>query len=238
MHHTIVYREIPRPSAALIDLLRGIPVADLHDEMDEVERRTRLMHHSMRPAGLPVAPFVGPAVTAYNSPGDNLMMHTALFHAQAGDVLVLSNGGVPHGSLWGGNAAIQARQRGVAAAVIDGPTRDLAQVREVGFSVWSTSVSVSRPYKQAAGFVNMPLHCAGVWVRPGDIVVGDEDSVIVIDPADAERLAKAARARIGRDDKMQAAIAAGSTLFEQIGCLDKLRELRAEIRDGPWRPGD
>ncbi len=126
----------------------------------------------------------------------------------------------------------------MVAAVIDGPTRDLAQVREVGFSVWSTSISVTRPYKQAAGFVNMPLYCAGVWVRPGDIVVGDEDSVIVIDPKDAERLAKAAKARIARDEKMQAAIRNGSTLFEEIGCPDKLSDLRAEIRDGPWRPGD
>jgi 4-hydroxy-4-methyl-2-oxoglutarate aldolase len=230
---TVVYRKIPRPQPSLIETLRGIPVADLHDEMDPVQRRLRLMHHSMRPL-FPSAPFVGPAVTAYNTPGDNLMMHTALYYAEKGDVIVVSNGGIPHGALWGGNASIQAVRRGVVALVADGPVRDTAQVKDLAVAVWSTSITVSKPGKEAPGMVNVPINCAGVLVSPGDIVVGDEDGVIVIDPADAERLAAAARARIKRDDVMQTAIAKGSTLFEQIGCEDRLKALNAVVADGPW----
>ena len=235
MQQTVVYRKIPRPHPSLIDSLRGIPVADLHDEMNAVDRRQRLMHPSMRPM-FPAASFVGPAVTGYNTPGDNLMMHTALYYAERGDVIVVTNGGIPDGALWGCNATIQAVRNGVAAVVIDGPSRDTAQLREHSFGVWSTSVTVAKPGKEAPGTVNMPIQCAGVRVNPGDIIVGDDDGVIVIDPADVEMLVTAARARIRRDEAMQAAIARGSTLFEQIGCPERLKNLGAIINDGPW-PG-
>ncbi|MBM3348055.1 MAG: RraA family protein, partial [Betaproteobacteria bacterium] len=178
--------------------------------------------------------FVGPAVTAYCTPGDNLMMHAALYYAEKGDVLVISNGGVPHGALWGGNATVQAVRSGVAALVIDGPARDIAQVRDGHFGVWATSHTVSKPGKEAPGSVNTPITCAGVRVCPGDIVVGDEDSVIVIDPKDVERLAKAARARMERDRVMQDKIAAGSTLFEHLHGDEQLRKVGAVVSDGPW----
>ena len=233
MSQSIVYRKIPRPDPALIDMLRGIPVADLHDEMDVIDRRQRLMGTAMRPL-LAGKSFVGPAVTAYCTPGDNLMMHAALYYAEKGDVLVISNGGVPYGALWGGNATVQAVHRGVAALVIDGPARDIAQVRDGDFGVWATSHTVSKPGKEAPGSVNTPITCAGVRVNPGDIVVGDEDSVIVIDPKDVERLVKAARARIERDRVMQEKIATGSTLFEHLHGDEQLRKVGAVVSDGPW----
>lgn len=237
MAESIIYRQIPRPAAGLVDLLRGIPVADLHDEMDPIDRRRRLMSPGMRPL-LPGRSIVGPAATAYNTPGDNLMMHAALFFAEPGDVLVVSNGGVPHGALWGGNATTQATRKGVAGVVIDGAARDTAQVRmHESFGVWSTSVSVSRPTKELPGTVNLPITCGGVLVNPGDIVVADEDGVIVIPPEQAERLALAALERIRRDERMQDAIRGGSTLFEQLSGFKQLERLGAEIRDGNWRDG-
>lgn len=234
MSECIIYRRTPRPDPALIEMLRGIPVADLHDEMDVIDRRRCLMSTAMRPM-LPEKSFVGPAVTAYNTPGDNLMMHAALYYAERGDVLVVSNGGIPNGALWGGNASFQAVRKGIAALVADGPTRDTAQVRALGFGVWSTSVCVSKPGKEAPGTVNLPIVCAGVTVNPGDIVVGDEDGVIVIAPRDVERLATAAKARIKRDVAMEAAITQGATLFEQIGGPKQLTALNARISDGSWQ---
>ncbi len=156
MSDTVIYRKIPRVDPALIESLRGIPVADLHDEMSAVDRKTRLMHHTMRPV-VPELSFVGTAVTAFNSPGDNLMMHAALYYAEQGDVLVVSNGGEVNGSLWGGNAAIQAQRSGVQALVADGPIRDVTQIRELRFPVYATSISVTRPMKQAPGTVNVPI---------------------------------------------------------------------------------
>lgn len=233
MSQSMVYRNIPRPDPTLIELLRGIPVADLHDEMDPIDRRQRLMDPVMKPL-LPGKAFVGPAVTAYCTPGDNLMMHAALFLAQRGDVVVVANGGVAHGAVWGGNATTQALRRGVAALVADAPVRDIAQVRAGDFGVWATIHSVTKPGKENPGYVNMPLMCAGVLVQPGDIVVGDEDGVITIDPRDAERLARAALARIERDKVMQQKIAGGSTLFEELNGFEQLKKVGARVIDGHW----
>ena len=237
MQQTTIYKTIPRPNPALIEMLKGIPVADLHDEMNAIDRRTRLMSPKMRPL-FPCNPFVGPAVTAYNTPGDNLMMHTALFYAQRGDVLVVTNGGFVDGALCGSNAAMQAIKIGVAAMVIDGPARDSAQIKELGFGVWSTSITASKPGKEAPGMVNTPIYCAGVRINPGDIVVGDQDSVIVIDPSDVERLVAAAKARIHRDEMMHVAISKGSTLFQEIGCGERLQSIGAVIKEGHWKVTD
>ncbi len=235
MTETVIHRDIPRPDGALIDALRGIPVADLHDEMNAVDRKNRLMSAAFRPV-IEGVRIVGPAVTAFNTPGDNLMMHTALSLARHGDVLVLSNGGVPTGALWGDNASTQAKRIGVAGVVADGPVRDLDGLRRQGVPVWSSSVSPSRPTKSQPGSVNIPIACGGVIVYPGDLIVADTDGVIVVPVCEAMRIAEAARARIGRDVRMQQAIADGSTLFEQIGCAEALERLGAEFRDGPWKP--
>ncbi len=235
MSETTVYREIPRPDPALIEALRGIPVADLHDELNAVDRKVRLMSSRLRPV-IDGERIVGPAVTAFNSPGDNLMMHTALFHARSGDVLVISNGGVPSGALWGDNASTQAKRIGLAGVIADGPVRDISGLRRVGVPVWSTIVSPSRPTKALPGSVNMPVVCAGVTVYPGDIVVADSDGAIVVPWEEALRVAEAARARIARDTRMQEAIRGGSTLFQEIGCETALQKLGAEIHEGPWSP--
>jgi len=230
-----IHRDIPRPDPALIECLRGIPVADLHDEMSALEQRVRLMAPAMRP----VAPgrwFAGPAVTSFNPPGDNLMMHASLYFARAGDVLVATNGGVAFGALWGGNATQQALRKGLAGAVVDGPVRDTATIRELGFPACATMVSVSHPTKEQAGTVNLPVTCAGVVVNPGDIVVGDDDGVVVIAPDDVPRIAAAARARAGRDRALQAAVAAGSTIFEQMNGAATLERLGLRVHDGAWNP--
>lgn len=235
MTETQIYREIPRPDPALIEALRGIPVADLHDELGVVDRKVRLLAPTLRPI-IEGARIVGPAVTAFNSPGDNLMMHTALYLAQPGDVLVLSNGGVPSGALWGDNASTQAKQRGVVGVIADGPVRDLDGIRHQGVPVWSTIVSPTRPMKAMPGAVNVPIVCAGVLVSPGDIIVADTDGAIVVPWSEALRVAEAARARIARDARMQKAIQGGSTLFEEIGCPAALERLGAVIQDGAWQP--
>jgi 4-hydroxy-4-methyl-2-oxoglutarate aldolase len=230
MSAAVAYKKIPRVSPAVLEALRGIPVADLHDEMSPGDRGHRTLSHSMRPV-LPGKTFLGQAVTAYCPPGDNLMMHAALFVAERGDVLVVSNGGLPHGALWGGNATIQAAYKGIAAVVVDGPIRDLAQIRESDFGVWSTSISVSRPGKAMAGRLNTPILCAGAIVRPGDIVVGDEDGVIVLAPSDAERLATRARARIERDLKMRSMMATGATLFQRLEGAKALAAAGVDLQD-------
>lgn len=204
-----IHRDIPRPDPALIECLRGIPVADLHDEMSALEQRVRLMAPAMRPV-VPGRWFAGPAVTSFNPPGDNLMMHASLYFARAGDVLVATNGGVAFGALWGGNATQQALRKGLAGAVVDGPVRDTATIRELGFPACATMVSVSHPTKEQAGTVNLPVTCAGVVVNPGDIVVGDDDGVVFIAPHEAEAVAAASRRKLTEEATTMDAIARGA----------------------------
>ena len=235
MTESHIYSQIPRPDASLIEALRGIPVADLHDELNAVDRKIRLLAPTLRPI-IEGVRIVGPAVTAFNSPGDNLMMHTALYYAERGDELVLSNGGAPNGARWGENASTQAKRVGVAGVLADGPVRDLEGLRRQAIPVWSTIVSATRPTKAMPGSVNVPIVCAGVLVCPGDIIVADDDGAIVVPWSEALRIAEAANARIARDVRMQKAIEGGSTLFEQIGCQAALERLGAVIHDGPWGP--
>jgi len=235
MSETVVYRTIRRPDPALVEALKGIAVADLHDELHATDRKVRLFGATMRPV-IEGMTIVGPAVTAFNSPGDNLMMHTALYYARPGDVLVLSNGGVASGSLWGENASIQARRNGVAGVIADGPVRDLDGIRRQGVPVWATSITPSRPTKSLPGSVNVPVSCCGVIVHPGDLVVADTDGVIVVPEGEALRVAAAARARVARDRAMHEAMERGSTLYQEIGCDKSLEKLGAVVHDGPWTP--
>jgi 4-hydroxy-4-methyl-2-oxoglutarate aldolase len=228
-----VYAEIPRVDPALLARLKDISVADLHDALDVDWRLRTLMAPQMR-ALVPGVHFVGQAVTAFCPAGDNLMMHAGLFLARPGDVLVVSNGGIPLGALWGDNAGLQARNKGIAAVVVDGPIRDTDALRRMQFPVWSTHVSVSTPSKDKLGSVNVPIQCGGVLVNPGDIVVGDGDGVLVLPPAIIPVIAKRAGERAAKDAKLRAAIEAGGTLFETLAFDKSLEALGGTIQQRSW----
>jgi 4-hydroxy-4-methyl-2-oxoglutarate aldolase len=229
----IIFRDIPRPERDLIELLTKVGVADLHDEMNPSQRCECLMSASMRPRGSG-AKLVGPAITALNIPGDNLMMHTAEHLAQPGDVVVVSNGGFAFGALWGANVSYQAMGKHLAGAVIDGPVRDTPTLAGLALPVFSTSISPSKPGKGVLGSVNTPMLCDGVRVTPGDIVVADADGVLVLPRSGARRLAEAAYARIERDHGRRDAFLEGRTSFELTGMADTLATLGAVIEDGMW----
>ena len=111
--------------------------------------------------------IAGPAVTAFCWPGDNLMMHRALYLAEAGDVLVVvcDSGS---GAQWGDLAATYAKQKGLAGVVVHGAVRDVDQLRRLGSAVWATAISPIHPDKQGHGSVNAPVVCDGVLVKPFD----------------------------------------------------------------------
>lgn len=180
---------------------------------------------------------VGQAVTAYNYPGDNLMIHAALNVAQSGDVLVLTNGGVPQGALWGDVAATFAREKGVAGIVADGPVRDVHALRDLGSQVWSTSISPAHPEKRGPGSVNIAVVCAGVLVSPGDIVAADDDGVLVIPVGLASRVVERARRRSDFETEVRARLRAGQSLFEILEMQRALDAAGVETVDAIWQDG-
>lgn len=235
MPRSTVYLQVNRVDEATCALAAQASVSDLHEAMGAPANRMATMGTSMRPLiqGLRVA---GPAVTAFCPPGDNLMMHRALFLARPGDVLVVQS--PESGAQWGDVAAYYALKKGLAGIVVDGYIRDTDELREMRSPVWATKVGPSSPQKAGHGMVNAPVVCAGVRVCPGDLVVADGDGVIVMPRADAAAIVARALERTRREAGQRAEIDAGKHPWHMHGAAASYEKLKADIDeiDEPWRP--
>lgn len=230
---SIIYNRIPETDAGLIARAAAFGVADLHEALGAVAGRMCLMGPRMRPIAVGQQ-IVGPAVTAYNYPGDNLMIHAALNLATAGQVLVFTNGGSPNGALWGDVACGFAKKKGVAGCVVDGAVRDTDALRALDFPVWSTAVSVEHPEKRGPGAVNVPVVVDGVLVEPGDIIAADADGVLVIPRKLLAHAVDGAEARAAFETKVRARIAAGELPLDILGMRKVIETLGIEQRDTTW----
>jgi 4-hydroxy-4-methyl-2-oxoglutarate aldolase len=176
------------------DAFGEVPTTTLAD----IVGRDQAMTIAIRPLWPPVRRVAGPAFTVRCLPGDNLMLHAAIYRAAPGSVLVVESGDIDH-AVAGGNVCAVAQRRGVAALVVDGVIRDLAEVRASGFPVFARGAVPVAGIKAAVAPLNAPVRCGGVVVRAGDIVVADEDGVVVI-PADrADEVLGDARGRLARE---------------------------------------
>lgn len=235
MRH-VIYSRIPRLDPALIAAARGLRVADLHEALGPVIGRQRLMNPAMRPIR-PGLRICGQAVTCYNYPGDNLMLHAAVRTAEAGDVIVATNGGSAQGALWGDMITFYAKLIGLGGAVVDGAVRDTSSVGELEFPVFSTAISVSHPEKRGPGSANVPMVVAGVQVHPGDLILGDDDGVLAI-PRDmvAPAIARA-HARAALEETMREKLRAGASTFDLMELGPVLTAAGIEEIDGIWEDG-
>lgn len=234
---SVIYSKVPRPDRALVGRAAKFGIADLHEGLGEIAGRMCLMS----PAMVPIAPgqkVCGPAVTAWNFPGDNLAIHAALYTAEEGDVLVLTNGGGHQGALWGDVACTFAKKKGLAGTVVHGATRDVDAIRELGYPVWSTAVSVEHPKKRGPAAVNVPVIVDGVLVEPGDVIVGDSDGVLVIPRTLLATAVENAEARAAREVEFRRRIEDGEVLFDILGMRNVIEDLGIEIKDCTWEESD
>ncbi|MDQ0688441.1 4-hydroxy-4-methyl-2-oxoglutarate aldolase [Streptomyces achromogenes] len=171
-----------------------IPVTTLADVLG----REQVMGTGIRPLWSPVPRVAGPAFTVRCPPGDNLMLHAAIHRAERGAVIVVESGDLDY-ALAGGNVCAVAQRRGVAAFVADGLIRDLGEVREMGFPVFARGVIPFPGSKKAVEPLNAPVRCAGVAVRPGDIVVADEEGIVIVPSARTQDTLTAARAKLAEE---------------------------------------
>jgi 4-hydroxy-4-methyl-2-oxoglutarate aldolase len=172
----------------------GIPTTILADILG----REQVMTLGIGPLWPPAATVAGPAFTVACAPGDNLMLHAAIYRAGPGSVLVVESGDVDY-AVAGGNVCAVAQRRGVAALVVDGVIRDLAEVRSSGFPVFARGVVPVAGTKTVTAPLNAPVRCGGVTVRAGDIVVADDDGVVVVPRDRREPVLQDARARLARE---------------------------------------
>lgn len=158
------------------------------------------LNHDIRPVW-PGSRMCGTAVTVCARAGDNLMLHKAITMIKPGDVLVITCDGFQEsGGMWGGIMSNAAQTMGAAGMVIDGCVRDTMMMKEINFPVFSRGISVKRSTKALGGTINHPIVIGGVLVNPGDLVFGDNDSVVVVPREQAEEIYELAIAREQHED--------------------------------------
>jgi 4-hydroxy-4-methyl-2-oxoglutarate aldolase len=168
-----------------------IPTTTLADLLG----RERVMDIGIRPLWGPVPRIAGPAFTVRCPPGDNLMLHAAIYRAEPGSVVVVESGDLDY-ALAGGNVCAVAQRRGIVGFVADGLIRDLAEVREGGFPVFARGVIPIPGAKSAVAPLGERVRCGGVPVDAGDIVVADEEGVVAVPAARREEILVAARSKL------------------------------------------
>jgi regulator of RNase E activity RraA len=165
----------------------------------DVLGREQVMNIGIRPLWPSIPRVAGPAFTVRCPPGDNLMLHAAIYRAEPGSVIVVETGGDVDYAVAGGNVCAVAQRRGIAAFVVDGVIRDLAEVRETGFPVFARGVIPIPGTKAAVEPLNGPVRCGGVNVSAGDIVVADEEGIVVVPSDRQEQVLLEAQTRLAKE---------------------------------------
>ncbi|WP_371664294.1 4-carboxy-4-hydroxy-2-oxoadipate aldolase/oxaloacetate decarboxylase [Streptomyces sp. NBC_00280] len=210
----------PRAHAEDVEALAGYGVATVHEALG----RTGLLGPTLRPVQQDVR-IAGTAVTALCWPGDNLMIHAAVEQCAEGDILVVTTTSPCTDGLFGELFATALRHRGVRGLVINTGVRDTAELRAMDFPVWSAAVSAQGTVKATGGSVNVPVVVGGQQIRPGDVIIADDDGVMVVPRQRSAEAVKLSEARTAKEEASRLAFADGQLGLDRYGLRETLVRL-------------
>jgi 4-hydroxy-4-methyl-2-oxoglutarate aldolase len=216
----VIVTKVTRADLTVVDQLAELGVATVHEAIG----RAGYLGPGLRPIqdGMRIG---GTAVTVVCWPGDNLMIHAAVEQCQAGDLLIVTTTSPSTDGMFGELLATSLAARGVRGLVTTAGVRDVAELRAMGFGVWSAAVSAQGTVKETAGAVNVPVSVGGQIIRPGDAILADDDGVVCVPRADVGQALTASQARLAKEEKSRKALADGQLGLDLYGLRDKLAAL-------------
>jgi 4-hydroxy-4-methyl-2-oxoglutarate aldolase len=207
-----VIRNFERPARPIVDRIARFAPSTLHEAQGRrgaLASRIKPIYSDMR--------VCGPAVTVECHPGDNLMLQFGISVAQPGDILVVSTSDSAEQGAFGEVLATWCQARGIAGLVTDSGVRDGPAIRKMGFPVFCPGLCMKGTVKESLGTINHPIVLGGVRVRPGDIISGDDDGVVLVLPEEAETVAALSQAREEKEARFMKAIREGADALSLLG---------------------